>query len=56
MGCLDPVMFSASIRFNLDPFNDFSEEQLWAVLQDVNMKTHVESLPKQLDDLVAEGM
>jgi ABC-type multidrug transport system fused ATPase/permease subunit len=25
----DPVMFSATIRFNLDPFNSYSDLQLW---------------------------
>ena len=25
----DPVMFSASVRFNLDPFNSHSDEELW---------------------------
>ena len=37
----DPVMFSASVRFNLDPFNEHLDEELWEVLENVNMKEHV---------------
>lgn len=51
----DPVMFSASVRFNLDPFDEFSNEALWEVLQSVNMLEHIQSLPNKLDELVSEG-
>jgi ABC-type multidrug transport system fused ATPase/permease subunit len=51
----DPVMFSATVRFNLDPFNECTDSQLWEVLEDVQMKTHIESLPSQLLELVSEG-
>merc|ERR1712238_355223 len=33
----DPVMFSNTIRYNLDPFATKSEEELWEVLKKVNM-------------------
>lgn len=51
----DPVMFSATVRFNLDPFDDHSDEEVWTVLENVNMKDYVLSLPKQLKEMVAEG-
>ena len=51
----DPVMFSTSVRFNLDPFDEHSDEAIWEVLSDVNMKEHVMSLPSQLQEQVAEG-
>jgi len=51
----DPVMFSASVRFNLDPFDEHTDEAIWSVLSDVNMKEHVLSLPSQLQEQVAEG-
>jgi ABC-type multidrug transport system fused ATPase/permease subunit len=25
----DPVMFSASVRFNLDPFNQHADDEIW---------------------------
>jgi ATP-binding cassette subfamily C (CFTR/MRP) protein 1 len=51
----DPVMFSASVRFNLDPFKQFSDEEIWKVLENANIKEHVLSLPKKLDEEVSEG-
>jgi ATP-binding cassette, subfamily C (CFTR/MRP), member 1 len=51
----DPVIFSASVRFNLDPFDEFSDAQLWDVLSSVDMKDHVLSLPGKLQEEVAEG-
>ena len=51
----DPVMFSATIRFNLDPFDEHTDEELWYVLESVNMKDHVLSLSKGLLEDVAEG-
>eukprot|EP01039_Chlorochromonas_danica_P003955 gene3955-4327_t len=51
----DPVMFSASVRFNLDPFDQYCDDEIWEVLEGVNMKDHVLSLPNRLDEDVAEG-
>lgn len=51
----DPVMFSASVRYNLDPFNNHTDEDVWGVLESVDMNTVVFSLPGKLDEEVAEG-
>jgi ABC-type multidrug transport system fused ATPase/permease subunit len=51
----DPVMFSASVRDNLDPFSDHTDEELWGVLESVDMKGVVFSLPGKLEEEVAEG-
>jgi ABC-type multidrug transport system fused ATPase/permease subunit len=51
----DPVMFSASVRFNLDPFEEHSDVEIWSVLESINMKEHVLSLPGKLQEEVAEG-
>ena len=29
----DPVLFSGSLRYNLDPFSRHSDQELWRVLQ-----------------------
>jgi len=31
----DPVLFSGTMRYNLDPFSDFSDAALWDVLEQV---------------------
>jgi ABC-type multidrug transport system fused ATPase/permease subunit len=51
----DPVMFSASVRFNIDPFDEHSDAEVWDVLENVNMKEHIMSLPNKLTEMVAEG-
>lgn len=35
-------MFSGTIRRNLDPLNQFKDEELWKSLEDTDLKVHVE--------------
>jgi len=51
----DPVMFSATVRFNLDPFEQYSDLHIWQVLEDIHLKEHILSLPGKLSEMVAEG-
>jgi ATP-binding cassette subfamily C (CFTR/MRP) protein 1 len=51
----DPVLFSGSIRFNLDPFYKYSDSELWQALADSNLKTFVQSLPQGLNHQISEG-
>ncbi|KAK8793382.1 hypothetical protein WA158_004741 [Blastocystis sp. Blastoise] len=51
----DPVLFSASVRFNLDPFNESSDEEIWRVLEEVELKEAIDALPGKLDGDVHEG-
>lgn len=46
-----PVLFSASVRDNLDPFHKFTDADLWTALEQVELKESVASL----DHLVTEG-
>lgn len=32
----EPVLFSGSMRYNLDPFHEYSDEKLWKALEEVN--------------------
>ena len=51
----DPVLFSGTMRYNLDPFDDFSDSDLWDVLEQVQLKVAVEQLEGQLSGEVSEG-
>lgn len=51
----DPVLFTGNIRFQLDPFQEYSDEEIWSVLQQVNLSEMVKSLPNGLDELVVEN-
>jgi ABC-type multidrug transport system fused ATPase/permease subunit len=33
----EPVVFSGTVRTNLDPFNEFQDNELWAVIREVRM-------------------
>ncbi|XP_026726076.1 multidrug resistance-associated protein 4-like [Trichoplusia ni] len=47
----EPILFSASIRYNLDPFSSFSDDDLWRALEQVDLKPVIPSL----DFKVTEG-
>lgn len=51
----DPVLFTGSMRKNLDPFNQHSDEDLWMALQEVQLRPVVEELPGRLDTVLAES-
>jgi len=44
-----PFIFTGTIRSNVDPLGQFTDEQIWASLEDVRLKHHVEKQPKKLD-------
>lgn len=45
----EPMLFSASLRDNLDPFHDFDDKSLWAALQDVELNKAFVSLDQLID-------
>ncbi|XP_023934404.2 ATP-binding cassette sub-family C member 4 isoform X1 [Bicyclus anynana] len=47
----EPVLFSATVRYNLDPFDSYDDEQLWKALEAVDLKAAIPSL----DFKVSEG-
>ena len=51
----DPVLFSGSLRHNLDPFDHYSDEAVWAALRQSHLASFVEGLPAGLGHEVAEG-
>ncbi|KAJ3652715.1 hypothetical protein Zmor_018655 [Zophobas morio] len=50
----DPVLFSGTMRENLDPFKEFTNCQLWSVLEEVNLKQIVSNLPSGLSSSLSE--
>lgn len=51
----EPVLFSGSVRHNLDPFNRYNDETIWAALNSVRLKKLVAELDGGLDANVVEG-
>uniref|UniRef100_A0A8C7Y860 Multidrug resistance-associated protein 4 n=1 Tax=Oryzias sinensis TaxID=183150 RepID=A0A8C7Y860_9TELE len=51
----DPVLFTGTMRKNLDPFRQHTDEDLWNALQEVEMKAVVEDLPNKLEAVLTES-
>ncbi|CAM5999831.1 unnamed protein product, partial [Sphagnum balticum] len=51
----EPILFTGSVKRNIDPFNEKSDERLWQVLERVQLKSAIQSLSGKLDDLISEG-
>ncbi|GKZ00646.1 hypothetical protein MPSEU_001016800 [Mayamaea pseudoterrestris] len=51
----DPVLFSNTVRYNIDPFGVATDEEIWETLRKVQMDDVVRELSMGLDEQVAEG-
>uniref|UniRef100_A0A8C4V069 ATP binding cassette subfamily C member 8 n=1 Tax=Falco tinnunculus TaxID=100819 RepID=A0A8C4V069_FALTI len=51
----DPILFSGTIRFNLDPEKKCTDSMLWEALEIAQLKHVVKALPGGLDAIVTEG-
>ncbi|KPM06851.1 ABC transporter sub-family C-like protein 4 [Sarcoptes scabiei] len=50
-----PVAFIGSLRKNLDPFDECSDEEIWSALDKVELKTVVNDMIGKLDYQLSEG-
>ncbi|KAL5284718.1 ABCC4.2 family protein [Megaselia abdita] len=51
----EPVLFSGTLRYNLDPFGTKSDDDLWRALNDVQLKTYISSYGEGLDFRILDG-
>ncbi|XP_006003002.2 multidrug resistance-associated protein 1 [Latimeria chalumnae] len=51
----DPVLFCGSLRMNLDPFDNYSDKDVWRALELAHLKNFVSSLPDRLSYECSEG-
>jgi len=51
----EPVLFSGTLRFNLDPFGERSDDEIWSVLKKCELFDFVNSKDEKLDFRVSEG-
>jgi len=51
----DPTLFIGSVRYNLDPFNESSDDDIWNAFKLVQLYDYVSNLPEKLESLVEEG-
>eukprot|EP00754_Rhynchopus_humris_P018862 Rhum_TRINITY_DN14618_c14_g1::Rhum_TRINITY_DN14618_c14_g1_i1::g.106001::m.106001/K05667/ABCC3; ATP-binding cassette, subfamily C (CFTR/MRP), member 3 len=50
----DPVLFRGTVRRNLDPFENCSDDEVWAALEKVNMKQRIASHDGRLSGEITE--
>ncbi|KAM7393766.1 hypothetical protein PAMP_020615 [Pampus punctatissimus] len=51
----DPVLFSGTLRMNLDPFDTYTDEEVWSSLELAHLKNFVSNLPDKLNHECSEG-
>lgn len=51
----DPVLFSGSLRMNLDPFSEQSDDAIWRALEHSHLKDFTSGLSDGLDHEITEG-
>ncbi|XP_073470477.1 ATP-binding cassette sub-family C member 4 isoform X1 [Aquarana catesbeiana] len=51
----EPVLFTGTMRKNLDPFDEHTDEELWDVLEEVQLKEAIEELPGKIETQLAES-
>ncbi|CAH8286378.1 unnamed protein product, partial [Schistosoma turkestanicum] len=57
----DPVLFSGTLRFNLDPFKQYTDDAIWHALELANLKSFIKDMNNAnndnfgLDLMISEG-
>ncbi|CAG9768726.1 unnamed protein product [Ceutorhynchus assimilis] len=51
----EPVLFSGTLRKNLDPFDEYSDESIWNAIEEVELKSAVSDLSHGLESKMSEG-
>ncbi|KAB0345155.1 hypothetical protein FD754_022081 [Muntiacus muntjak] len=51
----EPVLFTGTMRKNLDPFNEHTDEELWNALEEVQFKESIKGLPAKMNTELAES-
>lgn len=50
-----PQLFMGTLRYNLDPFDEYTDELIWEKLEMVNLKNDIKSMEGELSAMVDEG-
>jgi ABC-type multidrug transport system fused ATPase/permease subunit len=50
-----PQLFIGTVRYNIDPFNEATDDQIWRTLEMVQLRDYIEGLEGKLDGKVEEN-
>jgi ATP-binding cassette, subfamily C (CFTR/MRP), member 4 len=48
-------LLQGTIKENIDPFSEKTEEQIWNVLKEVNLFVHIDKMTDKLETVVSES-
>lgn len=48
------VLFSGTVRFNLDPFNEMKDDEIWEALDRIKLKHHISLFPGGLEACISD--
>ena len=51
----EPLLFAGSLRMNLDPFDEFKDEDLWKALGEVELKSVIVEMEAGLEAKISDG-
>ncbi|ORY27634.1 P-loop containing nucleoside triphosphate hydrolase protein [Naematelia encephala] len=49
----DPLLLELSLRENLDPEGLHDDAEIWAALDQAQLKAHIENMPEKLDEMIS---
>jgi ABC-type multidrug transport system fused ATPase/permease subunit len=49
------VIFAGTVRFNVDPFGNYSDTEIWTALELVHIKERISAIDEGLSHLLTEG-
>jgi len=50
----DPILFTGTLRDNMDPFKEYNDEQLWGALESASLKEFISDQENKLDFEIQE--
>lgn len=51
----DPILFSGTLRFNMDPFERYTDQEIWTALDHANLREFASTQPNKLEYMITEG-
>lgn len=51
----EPVLFTGTVKYNVDPFSQYTDEEIWLSLERTHLKETISALPMKLEAPVSES-
>ena len=51
----ETALFSGSLRFNLDPLDKYTDDQIWTCIHNSMMTDYIDKMPNGLNTIIETG-